>query len=1025
MGDREQLELAIAAQEQLRGVVPDDVIDLTVASLREKLAAAAVPQRRRHATVLFADVRGFTSLAETADAEIVVEIMNAVWGRIDAVIEAAGGRIDKHIGDAVMAIWGADVSSEDDPERAVRAALDLQAALALDGEAFARGLEMRVGIATGPVVLGEVATTREFTAMGDTVNVAARLEGAAPVGGVLISHDTYRHVRGVFDVRPQGPLQVRGRTEAVRAYVVLRAKQQSFRIPSRGVEGVETRMVGRDAELGSLQRAFESVIAGAGAATVTIVGEAGVGKSRLLYEFENWVELLPEGVFYLRARALASRQAVPYGVIRDLLASRFEIVESDERADVTAKLRRGFAPHLTADEADVVGHWLGFDAVRSAAIERLRSAQGYSNVCAGHLALYLRSIAASGPALIVLEDLHWADEESLELVEHIAHWLQDERLCLVGATRPALLERHPDWLTRSAGSRHVLHPLSHDSSRALVDDVLQLVPAVPSEIADLVVERAEGNPFFVEELIKMLIDDGVIVPADAGEPWQVDLARLDAASVPATLTGVLEARLDSLTRDQRDALQRASVVGRVFWDAAVCALAAERPEAETHRALDVARSRELVFRSERPSLDVSVEYVFKHALLRDVTYETVLLRDRTRLHGLVADWLEANAGERLGELLELVAEHRLLAGDGVAAAEGFSAAAQRARAAGRSPSAVRLGRLALELWSQHGVEPPAGAVVGYAESCCRTGAIEAAWAALSPLSGRDLPPEEEAEALYVASWAASERGEREQEHALLERALPLAEMVGGTVLIHVLLGRGFLAAGDGDLEAVERDAARALAIAEEDGNLVDGGRAWGLLAQVHTLRHNHVESLACAGRALELSRSAGDLEGEAIALGNLGVVRHLLADDSGDAVGYELAIENYRAQLALDDRLGKPHTAAMATLNIAQASLRLGRQEEAVACLAQARATGALAESVTLQFFAAIVEAELAMERGDIEEGLERLAGVQRHPAVRDFDRQEIVRVLTRAGLTADALDAVDNARPPSDGRSDDVRSPR
>jgi tetratricopeptide (TPR) repeat protein len=314
-------------------------------------------------------------------------------------------------------------------------------------------------------------------------------------------------------------------------------------------------------------------------------------------------------------------------------------------------------------------------------------------------------------------------------------------------------------------------------------------------------------------------------------------------------------------------------------------------------------------------------------------------------------------------------------------------------------------------------------VVRYAEACCRTGAIEEAWATLSALSDRDLPPEEEAEALYFASWAASERGEREQEQALLERALPLAETVGGTVLIHVLLGRGLLAAGDGDVEAVERDAARALAIAEEDGNVVDGGRAWGLLAQAHTLRHDHVESLACAGRALELLRSAGDLEGEAIALGNLGVVRHLLADDSGDAVGYELAIEHYRAQLALDDRLGKPHTAAMATLNIAQASLRLGRQEEAVACLAQARATGALAESVTLQFFAVIVEAELAMERGDIEEGLERLAGVKRHPAARDFDRQEIVRVLTRAGLTADDLDAVHDARPPSDGTSDDITS--
>ena len=247
MSDQQQLERAIAAQEALRGIVPDEVVDSAVAALRRQLATldAAAP-RRRQVTVLFADVSGFTAMSEHMDAELVSAMMNDIWTRLDVVVTSHGGRIDKHIGDALMAVWGADGTREDDPERAVRAGLALQERLAAFTAESGMNVAMRVGISTGPGHLGAMGTTAESTVMGDTVNVASRLEHLAPVHGVLISHETYRTVRGVFDVQPLGEVEVRGKRGTVRVYLVERAKPRAFRLPTRGVEGVETRTIGRD-----------------------------------------------------------------------------------------------------------------------------------------------------------------------------------------------------------------------------------------------------------------------------------------------------------------------------------------------------------------------------------------------------------------------------------------------------------------------------------------------------------------------------------------------------------------------------------------------------------------------------------------------------------------------------------------------------------------------------------------------------------------------------------------------------------
>jgi ABC-type oligopeptide transport system substrate-binding subunit/class 3 adenylate cyclase len=730
MNQREQLEQAIRALEGQRALLGDAVVETALAPLHQQLAtldAQATAAQRKQVTVLFADVSGFTAMSEQLDAEEVGDTMNALWARLDAAISAQGGTIDKHIGDAVMALFGAPTAHEDDPERAVRAALAMQQAigdwrLEIVGKSPISNrqspISIRIGINTGPVLLGQVATTAEYTAMGDTVNLASRLEHAAPVGGILISHATYRHVRGIFDVQVLDPIQVKGKREPVQVYVVRRAKPRAFRVPSRGVEGVETRMVGRDAELQQLQDALDAAIDDHETRVVTVVGEAGVGKSRLLYEFDNWVEVQPQLIRLFKARARPEMTIIPYALIRDLFAFRFEIHDSDSVTAVREKLERGISAFIGADEggrmwAQHIGHLLGFDFAGSSELRgALDDPRQFHDRALAHLNGFFALVTAQQPTVIFLEDIHWADDRSLDFINHLAQRHPNLQLLIVCLTRPTLFERRRTWGEgQTYHSRLDLRPLSKRQSRQLVEEILQKVDEVPAELRDLIVNGAEGNPFYVEELIKMLIDDGVIVAA--AERWHVETSRLAEVRVPPTLTGVLQARLDGLPPKERELLQRAAVVGRIFWDGAVAQLRTERDteiqnrlpqegESEIQNRLMALRGRELIYERELSAFVDSTEYIFKHALLRDVTYESVLRRVRKAYHAQVAAWLVAHSGERIGEYLALIAEHYEHAGDSEKAADYLLRAGDRARAVAAYSEAIDAYVRALALLKQQG-----------------------------------------------------------------------------------------------------------------------------------------------------------------------------------------------------------------------------------------------------------------------------------------------------------------------------------
>jgi predicted ATPase len=449
----------------------------------------------------------------------------------------------------------------------------------------------------------------------------------------------------------------------VRSYLVKQAKPRAFRMESRGVEGIETRMVGRDAELLTLQNIFRDAMEDNETRVVSVVGEAGVGKSRLLYEFEKWVELLPEEIWYFRGWATAGMQTVPYATIRRMFAHRFEILESDSAAVVRQKLHARMSAALNPNQVDLVGHLIGYDLPANQALQNALESESFRERALACLVYYLQT-KSSEPTVIFLEDMHWADDSSLDFIDHLAVALPEAHLLVVCLMRPEFFERRPGWGEgRKAHISLELKALSRRESRELVSEILQKVNDIPSQLRDLVVEGSEGNPFYVEELIKMLINDGVIQSGHGY--WQVELERLANVSVPSTLTGVIQARLDRLPDKERALLQRASVVGRLFWDAAVAELSMDAVEGfergEIITLLEDVRERELVFRREHSTFAETEEYIFKHALLRDVTYETVLLSLRRIYHKQVAIWLEVVAGDRLGEYLGLIASHYELA----------------------------------------------------------------------------------------------------------------------------------------------------------------------------------------------------------------------------------------------------------------------------------------------------------------------------------------------------------------------------
>lgn len=566
----------------------------TPAPLAEKMRAAHLAGERKIVTCLFADVVGSTTLAENMDPEDWTLIMNGAFDRLSRIIQgpsdpheydgtvAYEGTIARLLGDAMLVFFGAPVTHEDDPVRAVRASLDMLAAV----RDYARGIrerygiefQMRIGLNTGPVVVGNVGSDLkyEYTAMGDAVNLAARMQAAARPGTLLISEYTYRYVAPVFDCVDLGEIEVKGRAEPVRVYEVQSAKAQPGRL--RGLAGLESPMVGRDLELKALVQLCGAVRAGLGRAAV-VIGEPGLGKSRLIAEWRaaaggaaNGTGLAPE--LWAEGRCLSYGQNLAYHLLGDLLRSLLNVTvtadEAEKRAALRALVTEYIGPAGALEVFPYLGHMLLMQ-LEGEALERVRLLEGQA-VQAQYLAAMrqlLRAMAQRRPLILILDDIHWADPSSTDLLIKLLPLTAEAPLLFCFVTRPDR-DTH-GWRLVAAAREHAgasltelnLNPLTDDDSRQLVSNLLE-IEALPGNIRGIILKKAEGNPFFVEEVIRMLIDRGAIYKQ--GDNWAA-AKEIGTIEIPDNLQGLLLARIDRLPEDVKRTLRVASVIaviGRQF-----------------------------------------------------------------------------------------------------------------------------------------------------------------------------------------------------------------------------------------------------------------------------------------------------------------------------------------------------------------------------------------------------------------------------------------------------------------------------
>ncbi len=555
----------------------------TPAPVVEKMHAAHLAGERKIVTVLFLDVVGSTALAENMDPEDWTLIMNRAFDLLSPVIiEKYEGAIARLLGDAILAFFGAPIAHEDDPVRAVKAALDLLAESRkyADEVRAQHGIEfaVRIGLNTGPVVVGDVGSALkfEYTAMGDAVNLAARMQAAARPMTALISENTYRFVAPIFDVNDLGLIEVKGKTEPIRVYEVQKQKAQQGRL--RGLAGLESPMVGRDPELTSLRQLSAAVGAGLGRAAV-VIGEPGLGKSRLIAEWKTATQAAgatsPQpAATWAEGRCLSYGQNIPYHLLSDLLQSLVGASGTDNKPEQRAALQALVDDVIGAEGSVEVCRYLAnlmslpLDSESEARIKLLEP-QALQNQYLSSLRQLLRALAQRRPLVLVLDDIHWADPSSTDLLTKLLPLISEAPILLCLVTRPDR-DAH-GWKLVAAAREKLgaglteinLNPLSEADSQQLVSNLLE-IESLPENIRGLILKKAEGNPFFVEEVIRMLIDRGAIYKQ--GNTWAAG-KEISTIEIPDNLQGLLLARIDRLPEDVKRTLRVASVIaviGRQF-----------------------------------------------------------------------------------------------------------------------------------------------------------------------------------------------------------------------------------------------------------------------------------------------------------------------------------------------------------------------------------------------------------------------------------------------------------------------------
>jgi class 3 adenylate cyclase/tetratricopeptide (TPR) repeat protein len=611
-------------------------------------APAAAAEERKTVTTLFCDLVAFTAMSEAADPEDVDAVLRHYHAAARKVIESHGGTVEKFIGDAVVGVFGVPAAHEDDPERAVRAGLRIVQVLEGMTRPDGSALQVRVGVNTGEALVRLDVTpgSGEGFLTGDAVNTAARLQAAAPAGGVVVGALTHELTQRVIEYEELAPVAAKGKSAPVLAWLARAA------VSRMGIDvdrSALSPLVGREVELDSLRALLTRVITTSSPQFAVLVGEPGIGKTRLVQELFAHVDARPELITWRQSRCPSFGESISFWALADIVKAHAGILDTDDAPTVADKLAA--AVPVGTDHAWMVNRLRALVGLDAPLAEREENFTAWLR--------FLEHLAHDGPLVIVFEDLHWADEGLLAFVEYLADHIASVPLFIVGTARPELFEAQPSFAAdRSKLTRISLGPLAPRETERLVAGVLGDAEAFSQRVADIVA-RSEGNPFFAEESARLLGDGTRDTP------------------VPASVQAVVAARLDALPPEQKAVMADAAVMGEVFWDGALAELG-HRKRDVVDAALRELAGKRLVRRARESSMAGESEFAFAHALARDVAYGALPRRIRAEKHAQAAAWLEAKAGERLEDVSDLLAHHRVTALD-LARAVGDADLAERAR----------------------------------------------------------------------------------------------------------------------------------------------------------------------------------------------------------------------------------------------------------------------------------------------------------------------------------------------------------
>ena len=809
------------------------------------LAPTAAPTRaeRKVVTVLFADLVGFTSRAEQLDPEDVQAVLSPYYARLRGELERFGGTVEKFIGDAVMALFGAPVSHEDDPERAVRAALAIR-----DWAREENRIEIRVGVATGEalITLGARPEHGEGMAAGDVVNTAARLQAVAPVNGILVGQRTFHATCAAIDYRTVPPVEAKGKKEPVPVWEVVAARA---RLGVDVTHQAKTLLVGRDRELALLRNALARVRAERSPQLVTLMGVPGIGKSRLVHELRQLVEAEPELVAWRQGRSLPYGEGVSLLALAEMIKAQAGILETDTTGEAEAKLAQ-MVSEVAGDTPEA--GWLARHLSTLAGLRGDSRGSGPSGDRRGEAFAawrqFFEALAEERPLVLVFEDLHWADDGLLDFVHYLAGWAASVPMLLIGTARPELLARQPGWGGGKPNAVTLsLSPLSYEDTVRLIGLLSGRAVIEAGEQAALVA-HAGGNPLYAEQYVQMLADQQAVRPRNRALP------------VPESVQGIIGARLDLLSAPEKRVMHDAAVIGKVFWPAAVAALGATNGDAAGKAGLEeclhTLQSRQFLRHERVSSMAGESQYAFIHVLVRDVAYGQIPRAARAEKHIRAAGWIESLS--RAEDHAEMLAHH-------------YVAALQLARAANQDTTAMApRARTALQAAGDHAFALNA---LASAAGFYRT-ALE-------------LWPQDESEQrarlLRLLGTVLYETGDLEQAKAVLSEGAEVAEAAGLPAMrarIRVLLAE-FSDAGVAEALA---ECEAAIAVLGSEGELEALAEAWQLAGKLRFW----LDDLPGAEKALECAitygRQSGNHRAQMRASHWLAVTFHVLPIPADTAV---------------------------------------------------------------------------------------------------------------------------------------------